>query len=120
MRIYLDDDMASSLLTRLFRDAGHDVELPGETGTVGADDPVHLTHAMREGRAILTGNYGDFTALHDLVMAAGGHHYGILVVRRDNDARRDLTPRGIVRAVGNLQSSGVSIKDGLHILNHWR
>ncbi len=120
MRIYLDDDMASALLSRLLREAGHDTELPGEAGTAGGDDPAHLTHAIKEGRAVMTGNYGDFSALHDLVLAAGGHHHGILVLRRDNDPRRDLTPRGIVRAIRNLESSGVEIEDGLHIVNHWR
>ena len=55
-----------------------------------------------------------------LVLLVAGHHPGILVVRRDNDPRRDLRPRGIVRALRNLSASGVSIPDQLHIVNHWR
>jgi hypothetical protein len=39
MRLYLDDDSASSLLTRLLRQAGHDVRLPSEVGMAGEDDP---------------------------------------------------------------------------------
>ena len=41
----------------------------------------------------------DFTLLHDLVLLAGGHHPGILVVRRDNNPIRDMSPGAIVRAI---------------------
>jgi hypothetical protein len=49
-----------------------------------------------------------------------GHHLGILVVRKDNDLRRDLKPAGIVRALTNLLAAGVPIVDNYHILNHYR
>jgi hypothetical protein len=45
---------------------------------------------------LLTHNYKDFNNLHELVTDAGGHHPGVLVVRRDNDPRKDLSPKGIV------------------------
>ena len=74
----------------------------------------------RDDRALLTGNHRDFVNLHNLVMQATGHHSGILVVRRDNDPRRDLTPSGIVRAIQNLLRAGITISDDVIILNHWR
>jgi hypothetical protein len=86
----------------------------------GSDDPVHLTHAIRENRVLFTGNHDDFEALHDLIMQAGGHHPGIPVVRRDNDPRRDMTPAGIVRAIDKLLAAGVPIADQFVILNQWR
>ena len=58
--------------------------------------------------------------LHELVLLVAGHHPGIFVIRRDNDLTRDLRPRGVVRAIGNLLASGVPVPDQLHILNHWR
>jgi RNA polymerase sigma factor (sigma-70 family) len=58
--------------------------------------------------------------LHDLIMQAAGHHPGILVIRRDNDPKRDMTPRGIVQAIGNLIAAGVALQDQFTILNHWR
>lgn len=76
--------------------------------------------AIRTGRALLTHNYDDFKLLHDLVVLAGGHHPGILVVRRDNDPTRDMSPSAIVRAIQNMIGSGVDIPNSLHILNHWR
>src|SRR5439155_2598756 len=93
MRLYLDDDTAFPLLARLLRQAGHDVELPADAGLAGKDDPVHLTHAIEVDRVCLSQNYRDFENLHNLVIRSGGHHPGIFMVRRDNDPRRDLSPR---------------------------
>ena len=120
MRLYLDDDSADPLLARLLRNAGHDVELPHDAGLSGEADPVHLTHAITDGRVFLTKNYRDFEYLHNLIVVAQGHHPGILVVRQDNDPKRDLTPGGIVRAIAKLEAAGVPIADSYHILNHWR
>jgi predicted nuclease of predicted toxin-antitoxin system len=120
MRIYVDEDGASPLLARLLRQAAHDVTLPSNVGLVGRSDQVHLAHAIRDGRVLLTKNYGDFEDLHELIMVAQGHHPGIFVVRQDNDPTRDLKPVGIVRAIGNLLAAGVPIPDNYHILNHWR
>lgn len=116
MKIYLDDDLASRLLTRLLRKPGHDVQIPLDVGMSGKDDPVHLAHAV----ICMSRNYTDFENLHDLVVAVGGHHPGILVVRQDNDPRRDLTPHGIVKATHNIMTAGVPITDQYIVLNHWR
>jgi hypothetical protein len=120
MRLHLDDDLASALLVRLLRQSGHDVWTPADLGIAGADDPIHLTCAIREDCVLLSGNHDDFEALHDLVMQARGHHPGVFVVRRDNDVRRDLTHAGIVRAIRNLLAAGVALADRLYVLNHWR
>jgi predicted nuclease of predicted toxin-antitoxin system len=120
MRLYLDDDSASPLLSRLLRQGGHDVQMPADVGLSGEDDAVHLTYAVKDDRALLTGNHRDFLNLHNLAMQVGGHHPGILVVRRDNDPKRDLTPSGIVRAIRNLVAANIPERDAFIILNHWR
>ena len=120
MRLYLDDDMASALLARLLSQAGHDVQVPDDVGMSGANDPVHLGYAIREHRVLLSGNHNDFEALHDLILQAQGHHPGIVIIRRDNDPRRDMTPRGIVNALRNLENATVPLLDGFRILNQWR
>jgi predicted nuclease of predicted toxin-antitoxin system len=85
MRLYLDDDSVDPGLIRLLRRDGHDVEVPADVGLAGSSDQVHLAHAIRHRRVIVTRNYRDFEALHDLVAVAGnGHHCGIVVVRFDN------------------------------------
>ncbi len=90
MRLYLDDDSTSGLLVRLLNRAGHDVRLPIDIGVAGRNDAVHLTHAILEGRVLITYNADDFEELHNLVQPAGGHYPGVLAVRKDNNPKRDL------------------------------
>ena len=120
MRLYLDDDTVSTLLVRLLERAGHDVELPRDAGLVGRSDPVHLERALTTSRNLLSGNHDDFEELHDLIRAAGGTHPGILVIRYDNDTRRDLTEKGIVLAIRNLLAASMPLENEFIILNHWR
>jgi len=120
MRLYLDDDSAWPLLVRLLRNAGHDVMIPADVGMSGVDDPVHLAWAVKDDRVLLSHNHDDFRNLHNLIVQVGGHYPGALVVRRDNDPKRDLKPRGIVRAIRNLLAAGVPVADQFVILNQWR
>jgi hypothetical protein len=120
MKIYIDEDTASRQLTQLLRAAGHDVQIPVEAGLVGKSDVVQLTHAVREGRVCLSRNYEDFEELHDLLKESGGRHPGILVVRRDNDPRRNMAPRDVVKAVRNLEGAGIPLMGEYQVLNHWR
>jgi hypothetical protein len=120
MRLYLDDDSVDPLLIRLLRKAGHDVQAPADVSLAGAPDPVHLTHSSREDRVFRSGNHRDFLLLHQLVLQCQGHHPGIVIVRKDNDPTRDLTPRGTVRALGNLIAANLPMRDQFQILNHWR
>ena len=119
MRLYIDDDCVDPSLVRLLRRDGHDVQLPADVGLVGISDQI--AHAIRDRRAVLTKNYRDFEALHDLVVfAARGHHEGILVVRYDNNPRNNMSPGDIARAARNLEKAGVAIADSYHELNHWQ
>jgi predicted nuclease of predicted toxin-antitoxin system len=120
MRLYLDDDSAERLLVHLLRKAGHDPQVPADIGMEGQEDPVHLTHAIREDRILLSRNHDDFRDLHNLIMQARGHHPGMLIVRRDNDPTRDMKPTGIARALRKLIAAGLSFVDEFHILNQWR
>lgn len=119
MLLYLDDDSIKRALVSLLRKANHDVQIPAEASLSGASDAAHLTHAITTGRTLLSYNYKDFEQLHNLIDAAGGHHAGILIIRRDN-TKRDLKPAGVVRALQNLINSGDQIPDFFTILNHYR
>src|SRR5436309_11492351 len=119
MLLYLDDDIIEGLLVKLLRKAGHNVEIPADAGLASADDSVHLTHAIRTGRVLLSQNHKDFEQLHILVLEAQGHHPGVLIVRKDGD-KRDLRPAGIVRTLARLLASGDPISDHYTILNYYR
>ena len=120
MLLYFDDDSADAAVIRRLADGGHDALTPRAAGTAGYADPVHFMCAIRAGRVLFTHDHEDFTLLHDLVLLAGGHHPGILVVRRDNDPTRDMSPGAMVRAIHNLTASNLAIPDAVHVLNHWR
>jgi hypothetical protein len=120
MKLYIDDDTVDALLVRLLRRAGHDIEIPTDVGLAGRSDAVHLRHSIGENRPLLSANHRDFRELHDLVRAAGGTHPGILIVRRDNDRSRDLTPPGLVTAISHLLDAHVPVENQFIILNHWR
>jgi hypothetical protein len=96
------------------------VQIPSDVGLRGRRDSTHLRHAVGEQRVVLSQNYKDFEELHELIMDTQGHHPGILVVRRDNNPKRDLDERGIVRALGKLIAAGFPMADEYQVLNHWR
>jgi predicted nuclease of predicted toxin-antitoxin system len=120
MNLYLDDNCGKLSLANLLRRAGHMLTLPVDLGTSGVPDARHLASCAATDRVLMTRDHDDFLDLHDLILAARGRHPGILVVRADNDPRRDLKDRDIVRAIANLEAAGVSIESEFHILNHWR
>jgi hypothetical protein len=86
----------------------------------GSHDALHFRQCIRETRTLLSGNRKDFPFLHDLVREAQGRHFGVFIVRKDNDPQRDLKPTGIVRAIANLLAAKIPIENELHVLNHWR
>lgn len=120
MRLYLDEDSNRSFLAQVLRQAGHDVQTPAEVGLAGAVDPVQLTQSIHDQRVFLSRNYQDFEVLHLLILRAQGHHPGILIVRRDNAKKRNLSPYDIVRAVRNLHAAGIALVDQYIILNAWQ
>jgi hypothetical protein len=92
---------------------------PADAALSGAWDPRHLLHAVQHDLLLLTKNHDDYRDLHQLVQATSGLHSGILVVRSDNDPNRDMKDGDIVRALQNLEQSGVPLANEFHILNHW-
>jgi predicted nuclease of predicted toxin-antitoxin system len=120
MNIYLDDNITDAQLVALLRRAGHTVVLPLDVGNSGATDPRHFTYALRQSLVLMTMNHDDFEELHDLVVAAGGTHSGVITIRQDNDPRRDMTLKTIAGAIGKLERSGLPLTNQVYVLNHWR
>jgi predicted nuclease of predicted toxin-antitoxin system len=120
MRFLIDENLSSPRLASRLRTQGHDPVLASDVGLLSATDARVLIFAIAQALPILTRDSEDFEDLHDLVMAARGHHSGVLIVRFDNDPRHNLTDRGIASAINKLESSGVPIADRIHVLNQWR
>ena len=115
LAIYLDDCAFSHRLRSLLLDAGHRVQIPAEAipSLTGASDDIHFAHACTTQQAILTYNAADFLQLH----RQHPEHAGILAVYQDNDPAKDMTYADIVRAIGNLEHTGVPIAGGFWSLH---
>lgn len=120
MNLYLDDNICKGLLVALLRKAGHQATVPTDAGTAGVPDAQHFLYAVRHGLILLTRDHNDFEDLHNVVQATHGRHPGILAIRSDNDTKRDMKDRDIVRAIAKLASAGVPVANEFHVLNHWR
>ncbi len=120
MNLYLDDNMSKALLVALLRKAGHHVTIPAAVGIAGVSDARHMVYAVANALVVLTKDRNDFEDLHFVIQATRGQHPGILAVRLDNVTVKDMKDRDIVRAIGNLERSGISVATEFLVLNHWR
>jgi predicted nuclease of predicted toxin-antitoxin system len=120
MKLLLDENMSDLRLASRLQAQGHDPVLAIDVGLQSASDARVFSLANAQDVPVLTRDSDDFTDLHDLIMAAGGHYPGVFIVRFDNDPRHNLSDRGIAGAINKLESSGIPIPDGIHVLNHWR
>jgi hypothetical protein len=120
VKLYLDDDSCSSVLVALLHKAGHDVLIPANIGMTGSHDAEHLLRSLHEGRVFLSRNVNDFDPIHKLVIGCSGVHFGILLVRQDNDPRKKLTYKGIVSALANVERAYPDLSNELITLNDWR
>jgi predicted nuclease of predicted toxin-antitoxin system len=100
MKFLLDENLSSPRLASRLRALGHNPVLADDVGLLSLTDARVLIYSIVQALPVLTQDSEDFEDLHDLVIAAAGHHAGILIVRFDNDPRHNLTDRGISVALG--------------------
>jgi hypothetical protein len=96
------------------------VETAVEAGLRGEWDPIQLIQAIQHDRVSLTRNYCDFEDLHNLLAVSGGKHPGIIVIRRDDDPRRNMSVRDIARAIGKVEAARLELVNQYLILNPWQ
>jgi predicted nuclease of predicted toxin-antitoxin system len=120
VKLYLDDDICATLLVALLRKAGHDVVVPADLGMAGSHDAEHLLPCIREERVFLTKNYVDFIPIHHLVVGCSGSHTGVLLVREEDDRRKNMSYKTIVTAVGKVEQAYPDLTNELITLNDWR
>ena len=104
MRLLLDENMSDRRLGARLRAQGHDPVLATGVGLLSATDARVFIAAITQALPVLTRDSEDFTDLHDLIMAAGGHHSGVLIVRDPEQVRKlagwGLTQNDIASFVG--------------------
>lgn len=120
MDFYLDDCADDDDLVIFLAQSGHHAYTPRSEGMKGASDLAHLEYAAMHGYTLITKNPDDFRELYDDWQAQDRAHSGILLIYQDNVKGKDMEPPAIVRAIGNLLTSGLPVTNELHILNSWR
>jgi predicted nuclease of predicted toxin-antitoxin system len=76
MRFLIDENLSRPQFAARLRAQGHDPILADDAGLRAAADPRVLIWAIGQGVPVLTCDAEDFEDLHELIMAAGGHHPG--------------------------------------------
>ena len=120
--VYLDDCSFGYELVALLQVRGVRAVTPKDAGLLGARDDLHLAYAAAVSLPIVTTNPCDFRELHidSRSTSADPRHAGIMVIYRDNNRRKDMTPAETADAIVTLFESGVPITGEWHVLNHWR
>ena len=95
---------------------GLDVQSAMTTGMLGLPDSHHLEYAAAEGRALYSGNVGDFYQLHGEYMASQRSHSGIILVHRHRYPVGEQIRR-LLKLTTTL--SAEELKDRLEFLGAW-
>lgn len=78
MKLYVDADITPRL-ARALRQQGYDVLSAHEAGNAEMSDEEQMAYAVAQGRALLTCNAGDFTAIFEDYWYANREHHGVIV-----------------------------------------
>lgn len=98
MRLLLDE-MYADKLAQALRDQGIDAVTVAELGMAGRSDADVFAAAADGGYALLTENVSDFARLCGEHVAAGRHHFGLLISLSSRFSRRPAGYGAIVAAV---------------------
>lgn len=115
LRILVDEDSQSRALVAVLRSAGLDVRTAREEKLDGCEDAVVLARATSIDRAVLTKNADDFAELHE----TNREHSGILAIYESCDRSKNMSFAEIVKALGNLDQSGLDVRGQFVPLNAW-
>ena len=98
MKVLLDE-MYPGKLAQELRDRGIDAATVAELGMAGRSDADVFAAAADGGYVLLTENVGDFARLCSEHVAAGRHHFGVLIALSSRFSRRPAGYAGIATAV---------------------
>jgi hypothetical protein len=110
------DEMYADKLAQALRDQGIDAATVDELGMAGRSDEDVFAAAAEGGNALLTENVSDFARLCSEHVAAGRHHFGVLVALSSRFSRRPAGYGAIATAV--VAVSADQLADRLVYLEH--
>lgn len=118
MKLALDNHYSPVIAVRL-RDAGHDAVAALEHGWHQEDDESLLAICASEGRALLTNDVADFTAIYRQWAADGRSHAGLIFTSDASMPRSRHTIGRFVDALHDLcreQAKDDAFRDRVHWL----
>ncbi len=115
LSLLLDEDSQAKALVGLLKTAGHDVLTVNEAGIAGSLDDAVLKYARTEGRVLLTRNCNDFQELHQ----DNSTHPGMFAVYQDAKPAKHMSYQAILKAIANLEASGLELANQFIVLNQW-
>ena len=99
----------------MLRKAGHNIVTVNELGLMSQPDEVVLDYAKQDNRIVLTHNCRDFETLHK----TNSNHSGIFVIYENDNYFKDMSRQEIVKAITNLEASGIPLANQFISLNCW-
>jgi hypothetical protein len=113
VKVYLDEDV-HNLIADALRLRGWEAQTTVQAGNQSQPDSNQILYAAAHGYSIVSYNVTDFPRLHDEIIAAGGHHAGIIIATQDR-------PSANARALLSLVSAFTAedFADQLVYLNNW-
>lgn len=112
MKFYLDEDSAQHRLVEALRSHRLDFVSCLDVGMRVRDDEAQLSFASAQGRVLVSGNAGDFAALHQAWMERDQSHAGILILPQQR------YPIGeVVRRFLRVLSSRLDLANGIYYLS---
>lgn len=115
LRILVDEDTQARRLVEMLRAGGHDVLTIGEAGVIGIPDASVIELARVQQRILLTRNCDDFLIIHQI----NPEHSGILAIYQDGDLIKNMSYTAIVKAIDNLQNTGLCLQGQFIVLNQY-
>lgn len=113
-KLYLNEHLSPRLAAQL-RQHSFDVTSTLETGMKEADDEELLAYAAAEQRAIVTFNHKDFAPLHELYLAEGKEHWGIILSTEETIS---VLRRRLLRLLNMLTAD--DLKNQMRWLNEFK
>jgi len=115
LTLLLDEDSQAKYLVKLLIEADHRVLTVNQAGIMGNSDMKVLEYACQHNRILLTRNCDDFQLLHQ----TNPQHSGILAVYQNAEISKNMSYKAIVRAIHNLETSGLNLVGQFVVLNQW-
>ncbi len=115
LRLLVDEDTQARRLVEMLRAEGYDVLTISEANMTGVPDTIVMEFARNQQLVLLTRNCDDFLELHK----ANPEHSGILAIYQDADPTKGMSYTGIVKAIANLEKTGLPLKRLFIVLNQY-